>query len=209
SVALTYLIATQGIYPSSSGGPQPDYPYLGEIIAFAGSGPALDTMLGQGWAVANGQLLQIDQNQALFTVLGTTYGGNGQTSFALPDLVGHSIAGVGTNNGTSVVLGQNYGSSGITLTSSQLPVTTSTVDIVHTAPIVTAGATATFAVGGAVVPLDSTLTVADADSGGILSGATIALGGLVAGGALNFINQSGITGSYNASTPVLTLTGSL
>jgi VCBS repeat-containing protein len=209
SVALTYLIATEGIYPTSSGSaPSTTTSYIGEIIAFAGTGPALDNMLASGWAVANGQLLSISSNETLFTVLGTTYGGNGQTTFALPDLVGHSIAGVGTNNGTSVVLGQNYGSSGITLAPNQLPVTTTTVDTVHTAPTVTAGATATFAVGGAAVALDSSLTVSDADSGGNLTGATIAIGsGLVAGDTLNFTGQNGITGSYNASTGVLTLTG--
>lgn len=59
-------------------------PYLGEvkIISF--------NFAPKGWAFCNGQLLSISQNQALFSLLGTTYGGNGQTTFALPDLQGRS-----------------------------------------------------------------------------------------------------------------------
>lgn len=55
-------------------------PYLGEIMLFAGN------YAPRGWAFCNGQLLPIAQNQALFSLLGTTYGGNGQTTFALPDM---------------------------------------------------------------------------------------------------------------------------
>ncbi len=57
-------------------------PYLGEVILFAGN------FAPRGWAFAEGQLLQIAQNQALFSILGTTYGGDGQTTFALPDTRG-------------------------------------------------------------------------------------------------------------------------
>ena len=57
-------------------------PFLGEIRIFSFSFPP------KGWALCNGQLLPINQNQALFSLLGTTYGGNGQTTFALPDLPG-------------------------------------------------------------------------------------------------------------------------
>jgi len=57
-------------------------PFLGEIRIFSVSFPP------KGWALCNGQLLPINQNQALFSILGTTYGGNGQTTFALPNLQG-------------------------------------------------------------------------------------------------------------------------
>jgi microcystin-dependent protein len=57
-------------------------PFLGEIRMFAGS------FAPQGWALCQGQLLQIAPNTALFSLLGTTYGGDGQTNFALPDLQG-------------------------------------------------------------------------------------------------------------------------
>lgn len=71
----------------------------------------------QGWALCNGQLLLINQNTALFSLLGTTYGGNGTTNFALPDLRGRGPLHFG--NGT--VLGQQSGSEGVTLVTSQLP----------------------------------------------------------------------------------------
>ncbi|RYZ37101.1 MAG: phage tail protein, partial [Myxococcaceae bacterium] len=57
-------------------------PYLGQIIMFGGD------FAPRGWALCNGALLPIAQNQALFAILGTTYGGNGTTTFALPDLRG-------------------------------------------------------------------------------------------------------------------------
>jgi hypothetical protein len=85
---------------------------------------------------------------------------------------------------------------------------TSTLDTVHVAPTVTAGGTVTFTGGSSTpVTLDSTLTVSDVDSGGNLAGATVSIGGFLSGDTLNFINQAGIAGSYNASTGVLTLTG--
>jgi hypothetical protein len=87
-------------------------------------------------------------------------------------------------------------------------VLTSTLNTVHVAPSVVAGGTATFSGGGAPVTLDGALTVSDVDSNGNLAGATVSIGsGFVAGDSLNFTNQNGITGSYNAATGVLTLTG--
>ncbi len=209
SLALTYLISPFGIFPSSSGStPQANQPEIGEIIAFAGTGTALNNMLNAGWMLADGTTLGIAQYQGLFSVIGTTYGGNGVNDFVLPDLVGHSVAGVGNSLGTSVTLGQNYGTANITLASNQVPLTTSTLDIVHTGPTVTAGATVAFAAGDAAAPLDSALTVSDPDSGGNLAGATIRIGsGFVAGDTLHFVNQNGISGSYVAGTGILTLTG--
>ena len=78
---------------------------------------------------------------------------------------------------------------------------------VHSPPVVTAGATATFNVGGVAVPLDATLTLTDAQSSTI-NGATVSISsGFFAGDTLNFTDQNGITGSYNGSTGVLTLGG--
>lgn len=74
----------------------------------------------KGWAFCNGQLLPIAQNQALFSLLGTTYGGNGQTNFALPDLRGRSPA----HPGAEIQLGQRGGEENHTLISSELPVHT-------------------------------------------------------------------------------------
>jgi VCBS repeat-containing protein len=213
SVAMTYLVATEGLFPGSSGAPNPTSQYLGEVIAFAGTNSALGNMLDHGWAVANGQILGISQNTALYSLLGAAYGGNGTTTFALPDLVGRSIAGVGTSNGgTSVTLGEQFGTDSFTLNSMDTPlpvVATSTLFIAHQAPTVSAGATAVFASGGLAVPLDSTLMVNDVDSGGNLAGATVSIGsGFLSGNdSLHFTNQNGIAGSYDATSGVLTLSG--
>src|SRR5579875_811640 len=71
----------------------------------------------KGWALCNGQLLPINQNQALFSLLGTTYGGNGQTTFALPDLRGR----VPLSSGSGFTLGQTGGAETVTLTVGNLP----------------------------------------------------------------------------------------
>jgi microcystin-dependent protein len=69
----------------------------------------------RGWALCNGQVLAIAQNQALFSLLGTTYGGNGQTTFALPDLRGRTPA----HFGSGVTLGQSAGTQTHTLTTEE------------------------------------------------------------------------------------------
>ena len=85
---------------------------------------------------------------------------------------------------------------------------TSTLDVVHEAPVVTAGGTATFDGGGSPVTLDGTASVSDVDSSGKLSGATVSISsGYISGDMLNFTNQAGITGSYDAVHGILTLTG--
>src|SRR5213080_463015 len=76
----------------------------------------------QGWTLCNGQLLPINQNQALFSLLGTTYGGNGQTTFALPDLRGRVPVHMGQGPGlSSYVEGQVGGTENVTLLANQLP----------------------------------------------------------------------------------------
>ncbi|MCG7408498.1 tail fiber protein [Paenibacillus sp. ACRRX] len=87
-------------------------PYIGEIRMFSGS------YAPQGWALCNGQLLSISENEVLFTLLGTTYGGDGQTNFALPDLRGR----VPIHNTPTYPLGSRSGTETVTLTSAQLPV---------------------------------------------------------------------------------------
>ncbi len=113
-LALTQLITLAGIFPSQSSG-APDYstPFLGEIFTFAGN----PQMFSNGTAQANGQLLPINQNQALFALLGTNFGGNGQTTFALPDLRGRAV--MGTGNGT--VIGQVGGTESFVLTLDNIP----------------------------------------------------------------------------------------
>jgi microcystin-dependent protein len=89
--AINYVIATEGIFPSRNG----SEPFLGEIYMFAGN------FAPRGYALCDGQLLSIAQNTALFSLLGTTYGGNGQTTFALPDLRGRTPMHPGTGPGLS------------------------------------------------------------------------------------------------------------
>lgn len=112
-LALNYYIALQGIFPSrDSGGPIDNEPFLGEIVASAAD------LAPRGYALAAGQLLSIAQNQALFSLLGTTYGGNGQTTFALPDLRNRIVVGWG---GTTVY-GERGGSDFVALTEANLPI---------------------------------------------------------------------------------------
>jgi len=86
-------------------------PYLGEIKLLPWNWPP------KGWALCQGQLLPIAQNTALFSLLGTTYGGNGQTTFALPDLRGR----VPIHQGNNYVMGETGGQEMVTLVMSQLP----------------------------------------------------------------------------------------
>jgi microcystin-dependent protein len=98
-------------------------PYLSEIKLFAFNFPP------KGWALCQGQLLPINQNQALFALLGTTYGGNGQTTFALPDLRGRAGMSMGQAGGLqNYPLGQQAGSETVTLTSVQLPAHTHVIN---------------------------------------------------------------------------------
>lgn len=89
---------------------------LAEIRLFAGN------FAPRGWQFCNGQVLSIAQNTALFALIGTTYGGNGQTTFALPDLRGAVPVGAGMGPGrTPRPLGQVGGAETVTLTIAQLP----------------------------------------------------------------------------------------
>src|SRR5271170_5673169 len=91
-------------------------PYLGEIKMFGGNfAPA-------GWALCNGQLLAISQYAALFSILGTTYGGNGIQTFALPNLQGRVPMHWGTGPGlTTRVIGEASGTESVLLLTSQMP----------------------------------------------------------------------------------------
>jgi microcystin-dependent protein len=89
---------------------------IGEIRMFAG------TFAPRTWSFCNGQLISIATNTALFSILGTTYGGNGQTNFALPDFQGRVAVGTGTGPGLpNVQLGQKAGTNTVTLTTANMP----------------------------------------------------------------------------------------
>lgn len=92
---------------------------MAQIVWFAGS------FAPKGWAYCNGQLLAINTNQALFSLLGTTYGGNGVTTFALPDFRSRVPIGTGAGKGlTPRTLGQVGGSEGVTLNTGTMPMHT-------------------------------------------------------------------------------------
>ena len=123
-LTLNYIIASQGIFPSRNddgtirldGGD----PMLGEISLFAG------TFAPSGWEFCDGDLLDISQYQSLFSLLGTTYGGDGRTTFGLPDYQGRAGVGYGSYGipgpGLSLwSLGQKAGSEFSTLSIDQLP----------------------------------------------------------------------------------------
>ncbi len=89
--------------------------YVGEIRPFAGNFAPV------GWALCDGSLLQISQYTVLFQLVGTTYGGNGQTTFALPDLRGRAVIHQGTGTGLSpYVMGQPVGAETVTLAAAQM-----------------------------------------------------------------------------------------
>jgi microcystin-dependent protein len=109
-------------------------PYVGEIRIFAGNfAPA-------GWMFCNGQLLPISENETLFQLIGTTYGGDGESTFALPDLRGR----LPIHQGNGFILAETGGTEQVTLTVNQIAA--------HTHPLL-----ATTAVGTAASPLGSVL----------------------------------------------------
>ena len=116
SLAMNYLISLEGLFPSRDSGP-PSEQFLGEVVPFAGN------FAPSSWALANGQLLSISQNTALFSIIGTTYGGNGVSTFALPDLRGRSAISTGQGPGLSDQFeGETSGIPQIALSDAQMPV---------------------------------------------------------------------------------------
>ncbi|HEX6430552.1 MAG TPA: tail fiber protein [Niastella sp.] len=108
--------------------------YIGQIMLFAG------TFAPRNWQYCYGQIISIAQNTALFSILGTTYGGNGTTTFALPDLRGRVPVGTGNGPGLSNwVMGQQEGTEVVTLTINNLPA--------HSHPMMVSNNAATAATG--------------------------------------------------------------
>jgi microcystin-dependent protein len=128
-------------------------PFIGELRTFAFN------FAPRSWLQCNGQLMPISQNQALFSLLGTTFGGNGTTNFALPDLRGRMMRSMGTGPGLPVAtLGEQAGLAATTLTASNLPAHTHGVQATVSQPASSGG-------GGADTPLSNI----PANSGGQLN----------------------------------------
>ena len=96
-LGLNYIMCVSGLFPTRDAGGSEISAMIGEIKLFAGN------FAPDGWVFCNGALLAINQNQALFSVLGTTYGGDGRATFGVPNLTGAIAVGAGTN----WILGEN------------------------------------------------------------------------------------------------------
>lgn len=149
-------------------------PFLAEIVMFGGN------FAPRGWAYCDGQLLSINAYQALFSLLGTTYGGDGRTTFALPDMRGRTPVHQGTGPGLSTYkLGARGGVETVTLTSNQMPSHT------HTATVTG---------GNAVLPVNSTAGSEDsADPAGHILTNT----------GNDVYTSEAATGNYGAAAPVV------
>jgi microcystin-dependent protein len=143
-----------------------------------------------GWAMCNGQTLSISENEALFTLLGTTYGGDGQNTFALPNLQGRVPVHQGTGL-SSYTLGEIGGVATVTLNTSQMPT--------HTHPVTcqTGAGTAGTAVNGVFAPAPKGVYATP--------GASVAMGSLVSsvGGSLSHDNMQ----PYLAMNYIISLYG--
>lgn len=137
-------------------------PYVGEIRMFAGNfAPA-------GWAFCEGQLLAISENETLFQLIGTTYGGDGQSTFALPDLRGR----LPLHMGNGFILAETGGAEEITLTVQQIPA--------HTHPLLAAGVTGDQISPSGNLPANSfnvTPYINDGPNGNMSANAITAMGG--------------------------------
>ena len=126
--------------------------FIGQIIMFAGNFAPRD------WAFCDGQLLQISENQSLYSILGTTYGGDGRTTFGLPDFRGRVPIGQGQGNGlTSRIMGEQIGIEDVTLSTAQMPIHSHAAETTISGSSVTAKLKASSAEGTTNVPLNNYL----------------------------------------------------
>jgi microcystin-dependent protein len=143
-------------------------PFLGEIRMFGG------TFAPRGWALCDGQLLSISSNSALFSLLGTTYGGDGLTTFALPDLRGRVPIHMGSGPGlTNRRIGEKAGVENVTISAAQLPTHTHTMGASSQAGD---SASPTGAVPAAV-PLTARYSASPAAAGNEMNGAAVGSAG--------------------------------
>jgi microcystin-dependent protein len=180
-------------------------PFIGEIVYFGGN------FAPRSYATCQGQIMSIAQNTALFSILGTTYGGNGQTTFALPNLQGRAPVGAGqSTTGQTYSLGQAAGSESVTLNQSNLPAHTHAATFTSSSTLSAATAKASLQ-----TPAAGTFLARAVDTGNV--GAlpqiyaptggtgTVALGGLnVAGTVTNALTGNNIP--VSTVTPYLALT---
>lgn len=139
-------------------------PFIGEVLAFG------FTFAPRTYALCNGQIMNISQNTALFSLLGTTYGGNGTSTFALPDLRGRVVVGFGNGPGlTPHTLGEIGGQASTTLTASNIPA--------HSHSLSGVAAVGTTAVPTGNVLASNTTPRYSASAGSGMSGASLTTSG--------------------------------
>jgi len=174
--------------------------YLGEIRAFAG------LYAPQGWALCNGALMSISNYQALYSLIGTIYGGDGATTFALPDLRGRIAMGQGTGPGlTPRTIGDKTGGAEtVVLAESNNPQHTHTVTVSTAGPSIQTPNTSTY-----LGPVDSTIGTGEGYLPGTIQGVTInhiPLGQSVIGTAGNSISHNNMM-PYGVVTYIICLNG--
>ena len=161
-------------------------PFLGEVRTFPWS------FAPRGWALCNGALLAINQNTALFSLLGAFYGGNGNTTFALPDLQGRAPIHVGSNAGQSYTIGQKAGTETVPLAATNLP------PHIHAMNAVSAAGNVPQATGH----LPAT---AGAIGGGTTINIYVQAGGAAVALAADSVSNSGTGAAHNNVQPFLVL----
>jgi microcystin-dependent protein len=140
-------------------------PYIGEIRMFGG------TFAPAGWAFCNGQTMPISENDALFVVVGTTYGGDGQETFGLPDLQGRAPMHMGTgSDGINYIIGEKAGVESVALTTQQIPAHTHAPVANHAAGTSPSPANAVWASAGSGEQLYRTEAPNLAMEGGLVQG---------------------------------------
>ena len=137
--------------------------YLAQVIMFGGNFAPL------GWAYCNGSLQSIANNTALFSLLGTTYGGDGQTTFGLPDLRGREAIGTGQGPGLPVVdLGELSGSNSVSLTNNTMPSHNHTINV----PTSNSSGSSNMPNGKILATANSSIYATTANASGSYGGAT-------------------------------------
>jgi len=165
-------------------------PFLGMIQAFGYN------FSPRGWAFCNGQLLQISQYSALFSLLGTTFGGNGQTTFGLPDLRGRVIVGAGQGPGlTPVAYGEMAGTESVTLLTSNMPM--------HNHQIVNGnGQAGTVAVTTNIQTVDNSNNSSETDNGSNVLGTGASMQAIYRESPSGNDHLGGVTSAITGSTSI-------
>ena len=162
-----------------------DQPFIGAVVLFAGTFPP------NGWAFCQGQILSIAQNTALFAILGTTYGGNGQTTFALPDLRGRVPVSQGQGPGLSpYTLGEVVGTETVTLLSTQMPAHNHTLQLTAQVQVASGAPTTEEAADAFLTTTGAPFYASSAAGNDHLGGVTAAGTSGISGGSQPFDNRS-------------------